>query len=212
MNAVRQIAPALEGHGQVVTTQVVVVDDGSSDQTSDMAQPFADLVVRLHNRRGKGAALQIGVSFATGAIVLFCDADVGRSAANFWALVLPVLKGEADMTIATPPPDPTGGFGLVRRFASLLVRLWTGTTLSMPLSGQRAVKRSVLDRIPLAFGYAAETAMCVTALRAGFRLLEVPLPLTHRSLRRTVKGFLHRARQLRDIALWALTYFLSGRW
>ena len=55
------------------------------------------------------------------------------------------------------------------------------------------------ELLPLAPGWGLEAGMTVDALRAGFRLEEVELPLTHRTTGRTPSGFLHRARQLRDI-------------
>ncbi|MCS7223131.1 MAG: glycosyltransferase family 2 protein [Armatimonadetes bacterium] len=211
LKAVRTMVQRLSERAGQLTTEVIVVDDGSCDGTAKRAQPLADRVIQHPYRKGKGAALKTGLSFAKGHILLFCDADVGQSAATFWSLVVPVLNDEADLTIASPPSDPAGGFGLVRKFAALLVRLWTGRTLAMPLSGQRAVKREVLAIIPLADGYAVETAMTISALQAGFRLLEVPLPVTHRRLGRTPAGFLHRARQLWDIIRWVLPYFLLRR-
>ena len=53
--------------------------------------------------------------------------------------------------------------------------------------------------LPFAPGFGMETAMTIDALRAGLRLVEVELPLEHRATGRTPAGFLHRARQLRDV-------------
>jgi glucosyl-3-phosphoglycerate synthase len=69
-----------------------------------------------------------------------------------------------------------------------------------PLSGQRAMRISTLrELIPFAAGWGLETGMTIDAVRAGKTIDEVELPLTHRVTRRTPAGFLHRARQLRDI-------------
>jgi hypothetical protein len=57
------------------------------------------------------------------------------------------------------------------------------------------VLRAVL---PFAEGYGMETGMTIDAVRAGFRLREIELDLEHRATGRSVDGFLHRARQLRD--------------
>ena len=53
--------------------------------------------------------------------------------------------------------------------------------------------------IPFAEGWGLEAGMTIDALRAGYRLEEIELPLTHRTTGRTPAGFIHRARQLRDI-------------
>jgi hypothetical protein len=55
------------------------------------------------------------------------------------------------------------------------------------------------DLLPFADGWGMETGMTIDAARAGFRIEEIELPLEHRATGRTPAGFLHRARQLRDI-------------
>ena len=64
------------------------------------------------------------------------------------------------------------------------------------------------DVLPFAPGYGMETAMTIDAVRAGYRLREIELDLEHRATGRNLGGFLHRARQLRDIAR---AYLSRGR-
>jgi len=80
--------------------QVIVVDDGSRDATSLEADEAGAEVIRLKRNRGKGAALRRGLRKATGELVLFLDADLGESAALAEALIGPVSRREAGMTIA----------------------------------------------------------------------------------------------------------------
>ncbi|MFN4181057.1 MAG: hypothetical protein ACK4I8_12140, partial [Armatimonadota bacterium] len=128
------------------------------------------------------------------------DADLGETASGMWELVKPVINGETDMAIAAPPPDPVGGgFGFVKGFSAWAIRVTTGFKASAPLSGQRALKRSLLERLSIAEGYAVETALTIDAIRAGFRVSEVSVPLKHRALGKSWRGFLHRAKQFRDI-------------
>jgi hypothetical protein len=69
-----------------------------------------------------------------------------------------------------------------------------------PLSGQRAIRRNVLDSVrPLAPGFGVEVAMTIDAVRAGFRVLEVPVAMEHAVTGRDVAGFLHRGRQGLDL-------------
>ena len=76
----------------------------------------------------------------------------------------------------------------------------SGVRFSAPLSGQRAMRLSTLrDLLPFADGWGMETGMTIDAVRAGHRVEEIELPLAHRVRGRTPGGFLHRARQLRDI-------------
>jgi hypothetical protein len=85
-------------------------------------------------------------------------------------------------------------------FARWAIRRRCGLRTRAPLSGQRALRARVLaDVLPFADGFGMEVGMTIDAVRAGYRVLEVELDLTHRATGRTPAGFLHRARQLRDV-------------
>jgi hypothetical protein len=69
-----------------------------------------------------------------------------------------------------------------------------------PISGQRALSQAaVADVLPFAAGFGMEIGMTIDAVRAGRRVTEVELDLSHRATGRTLSGFAHRARQLLDI-------------
>ncbi|HEY8416994.1 MAG TPA: glycosyltransferase family 2 protein [Limnochordales bacterium] len=182
--------------------EIVVADDGSTDGTAAVARRLGCRVVRLPSNRGKGAALAAGIEAAAGDVLVFLDADLGASAAEARRLWLPVLAGEADMVIGRfPPPERPGGIGLVKTLAAAGIRWLTGLSLEAPLSGQRAVRRAVLEAVPrLAGGFGVEVGLTVDAARAGFRVLEVPVAMRHRETGRDLAGFLHRGRQLWHVA------------
>lgn len=204
---------------EVGEVEIVVVDDASEDETGEVAKMSgATKVIRMHRHSGKGAALRRGVSEATGDVFLFVDADLGETASGMWELVKPVIRGETDMAVAAPPPDPVGGgFGFVKRFSAWAIKVTTGFNPSAPLSGQRALRRSVLERVSIADGYAVETALTIDALMAGFKVKEVPVTLSHRALGKSWRGFAHRAKQFWDILkavlprLWEITLARKGR-
>ncbi|MCX7967974.1 MAG: glycosyltransferase family 2 protein [Armatimonadetes bacterium] len=190
---------------EIGDTEIVVVDDASTDETSEVARKAgATKVVKLSRHGGKGAALRCGVEETGGEILLFVDADLGETAKVLWEILKPIIDDEADMTIAAPPPDPKGGgFGFVKRFSAWAIKTATGFQPKAPLSGQRALKRSLLKQIRIADGYAVETAMTIDALKAGFRVKEVPIVFGHRTLGKSWRGFIHRAKQFCDI-FWAV--------
>lgn len=190
---------------EISDAEIIVVDDASEDGTSEVARlAGATKVIRLDRRGGKGSALEKGMKEAEGEVFLFVDSDLGETAGRMWELVIPVMRGEADMTIAAPPPDPSGGgFGFVKKFSAWAIELTTGFRPSAPISGQRAISGKVLERISLEKGYAVETALTIDAIRAGFRVVEIPVPFKHRALGKSWRGFLHRAKQFWDI-LWAV--------
>ncbi|HBX24377.1 MAG TPA: glycosyltransferase family 2 protein [Desulfotomaculum sp.] len=178
-------------------TEVLVVDDASSDNTAVLAARAGARVMTLEKNAGKGAALNIGVQSASADIYLLLDGDLGTSASDAGLLLEPVLTGRADMTVAQfPPPRRKGGFGLVKGLARWGILVFTGQVMKSPLSGQRAMTRQVLDSVyPFASGYGVEVGMTIKAARLGYRVLEVPVQMTHAETGRDLKGFRHRGRQ-----------------
>lgn len=197
---------ALLDHG--VAEHVLVVDDGSTDQTAQAAQQAGADVVRHERNRGKGAAVTTGVrTIASGVdpfsmtqtTLVFADADLEASARELAPLVDVVRRGEADLAIAAFRSP--GGFGVARRMATQGIRFLTGFETHSPLSGQRALRWEVAQALfPFPCGWGLEVGMTVRALWNGFRVVEVPLSLSHRVTQKDLKGFWHRGRQCAGIA------------
>jgi glycosyltransferase involved in cell wall biosynthesis len=182
--------------------EVVVVDDGSRDATGEVARRAGATVLRRERRGGKGGALEgVLTRLPAPSVWLLADADLGDSAASLSALVDAVEAGTTDLAIATFAAGPGGGFGLVKRFARLAIWALGGPRVAEPLSGQRALTADALEAVrPLAPGFGLETAMTIDAARAGLRILEITLPLSHRPTFRDLRGFAHRGRQGLEIA------------
>ncbi|MBI4260348.1 MAG: glycosyltransferase [Actinobacteria bacterium] len=181
--------------------EVVVVDDGSIDDTAAVAAGAGARVLTTPRDVGKGAALEAALRRVDPAdFYLLVDGDLGLTAGNLGPVLDAVLEGRADLAVAVLPRPPTGGFGLVKRFARAAIWAAVGVAPVEPLSGQRALSAAALEACrPLAPGFGVETAMTVDALRLGFRMVEVPVDLRHRFTRRDIPGFLHRGRQGKDI-------------
>ena len=199
--------------------RVVVVDDGSTDDTARVAEAAGAEVVRHPRNRGKAAALESGVrrvreleradavsepGAAWPAALLFVDGDLQETATNLGVLTAAVLDGTADMTIATLPAQVRagGGRGLVVGLSRRGIERLTGFRAIQPLSGMRCLSPAAFDAAsPLARGWGVETALTVDVLRAGFTVLEVPCDLQHRVSGSDWRGQLHRAGQYRDVWL-----------
>ncbi|HET6498496.1 MAG TPA: glycosyltransferase family 2 protein, partial [Coriobacteriia bacterium] len=128
-------------------TTVIVVDDGSNDDTASVAKRAGATVLRLERNRGKGGALEAGLAKAGGPdIALLLDADLGATGGQAELLLEPVRSGKADMTIARfPRPAGKSGFGLVKGLARWGIRRFGGPFAAQaPLSGQRALNRRAL--------------------------------------------------------------------
>ena len=183
--------------------EVVVVDDGSSDGTSAAALAAGATVLRIPGHAGKGGAVEGAIDRLPPAdLWLFVDADLGVSADGLGSLLDVVRSGRADMAVAIFPPQSGGGMGSVRRASAAAIRLLARYRAEAPLSGQRALTAACLAAVrPLAGGFGMETAMTIDAVRAGLRVVEIPVPgLTHRATGRSLGGFIHRGRQGLQIA------------
>jgi glycosyltransferase involved in cell wall biosynthesis len=185
---------------------VVVTDDGSTDRTAAVAGDAGAIVVRHPSRRGKAAAMVTGAAQAVTAgyptsPLLFLDADLEATASAAAPLIEPVLDGRADMTIAVLPKSaPGGGHGFVVRLATRGIVSATGWRPTQPLSGQRCITRELFDAVlPLARGFGVETGLTIDALRRGARVLECPVPISHRVTGSSWRDQRHRARQYRDV-------------
>lgn len=177
--------------------ELIVVDDGSSDETSEIASEQADLVIRLPHNRGKGIALQTGWKQTSGDIVMLLDADLCESARFGFQLVDPIVDGHCDMSIATlPQPAKRVGLGMAKGLARTGIRMLTGFTPMAPLSGQRAIRREALASIrSLDKGFGVEVGLTVDVLRAGYRVKEIPVQFSHRQTDNDWQGYYHRGRE-----------------
>jgi glycosyltransferase involved in cell wall biosynthesis len=184
--------------------EVWVADDASTDGTADVALGHGAQVVSRGRPHGKGGNMGAAATAALDGLdpsdlVLVCDGDLGASAAHLLPLVEAVRAGDADLTVAAFRNRVGGGFGLALGFARWAIRNRCGYEAGAPISGQRAMRAEVLRAVlPFARGYGMEIGMTIDAVRAGYRVAELDLELEHRATGRTLAGFRHRGRQLRD--------------
>lgn len=145
--------------------EIVVVCDGSEDGTDAVAAEYGVRVVALPENVGKGGAMMAGVAHTDADVILFLDADlIGLSDEHVRSLVEPVARRTADMTL--------GVFDDGRPVTDLAQKL-------MPfLTGQRAIRRDVLQRIPELdqSGFGVEVALSRYAERHGLHVVKRELP------------------------------------
>ncbi|MFS8500185.1 MAG: glycosyltransferase family 2 protein [Caldicoprobacter sp.] len=159
-----QVLYAVKRVGEI--DDIVVVSDGSTDRTAEVACGFDGVrVIELPQNMGKGYAMKAGLDNTSASIVLFLDADlIGLEPHHVRALLLPVFHGAADMVL--------GVFCSGRGMTDLAQKL------TPFLTGQRAVKRWVLDMISdemWSTGYGIEMALTRCARKWNLRVMEVPL-------------------------------------
>jgi glycosyltransferase involved in cell wall biosynthesis len=174
-NEARRIGKVLEVLGEVKSiSEIWVVDDGSKDHTSEVVQKASEKdprinLIRQPRNLGKGQAIYKAKACTQAACLLMLDADlIGLKPEHVEALISPVIRGEADMTM--------GIFRGGRWFTDL------SHTLTPWLTGQRCF-RSDLIRLAstrAASGYGLETALTVCAHERGWRCRYVPwVGVTH---------------------------------
>jgi glycosyltransferase involved in cell wall biosynthesis len=180
-HVVRSIPPA-------IASEVIVVDNGSDDETAQRARDAGARVVR-EPRRGYGRACAAGVRAVDSRcrIIVFLDGDGSDSPELMGRLVGPVLDGSQDFVIGsrTRGEREPGSMGLQQlvggRIAGVLVAALYGVRYT-DMGPFRAVRRDALERLGMGeetYGWNLEMQM--RAARAGLRILEVPVPHRRRA-------------------------------
>lgn len=199
-------AAALPGvlAGLPVGYRAIVVDNGSSDGTGDVARRLGAIVV-LEERRGFGAACAAGLNAATADVVAFCDADGSLDLADLPLVCDPVVANECDLVLGARRPTARGAWPVharvANRYLARRLRRRTGYPLT-DLGPMRAATRvgllalAVEDRRS---GWPLEQVLRAGA--AGWRISEVPVPYRPRTGRSKVTGTVRGTIQaVRDMA------------
>ena len=134
-NEEKTIANVLKQIKEVkLVNKIIVISDGSKDRTAEIARGLGVEVIELKENIGKGGALKKGIDICTSDVILLLDADlVGLKSDHIRKLLAPVLQGSVDMTI--------GIFDKGRPCIDFVQRV------TPYLSGQRAIRRYILDGI-----------------------------------------------------------------
>jgi dolichyl-phosphate beta-glucosyltransferase len=214
--AVERVRAALAGLA-ADGVEVVVVDDGSSDDTADAALAAgADQVVVLPENRGKGAAVRAGMLVARGRTVAFTDADLSYSPDQLVTVIAQIEDGWDVAVGSRRHPDATTvqGAGNVRDLGSRVINLVTmAVLLSRPHDTQCGLKAFRADVAELLFGlsrvdgFAFDIELLHLVERHELSLVDVPVRLvsSERSTVRVVRDGLRLLRDVWRIRHWSAT-------
>src|SRR6185295_8922336 len=199
--------------GRLSEVEIIVVSDGSTDRTVEIARGFSDqhaqvkLIVFEHNR-GYGAAIKEGFSKGKGDLLSFLDADGTCDPRFFGELCADIQAEEADIALGSRM-GPGSQMPFVRRLGNrifaLLLGFLSGEAVTDTASGMRVVRReSLTDLYPLPDGLHFTPAMSARAVMQRLRIIEAPMAYSERvgeSKLRAVKDGLRFLRAILDAVL-----------
>lgn len=156
-NEEKRISPVLKTLEKTpLIKEIIVVDDGSTDRTVEVAKQHAVKIIQQPKNLGKGQAMEVGVNAAKHEIIFFCDADViGLTPKVVEDIIQPVLNKRVDMFI-----------GMRNR---KIYRIHQIISIVPLVGGERALKRELWENLPSIYkeGFKIETALNFFARHYG---------------------------------------------
>jgi len=174
-----------------LATEIIVIDDGSTDGTRDLLRQIAPghprLKLHLHERnRGKGAAIQSGIQAATQDLVLIQDADLEYDPRDYPALLAPIQEGKAQVVFGSRflggPRRTTMVWHMVaNQLLTLMTNILYNSILSDMETGYKVFRREVIQSIPLRCRrFDFEPEITAKLLKRRVRIFEVPISFNPR--------------------------------
>lgn len=167
-----------------VVDEILVVDDGSTDETRKEALKTGITVITHHQNQGKGMAIRTGITHLKTDIIVFLDADGQHRPEEIPILVAPLLQGQADLVIGS---RLFGGFSTMPQIRVLsnvitrsIIRLRTNVHVNDTQSGFRAIIRTHLQNMNLcSTRYEIESEILLAAIKNKLRIKEVPISMIY---------------------------------
>lgn len=195
----------------VEDVEIIVVSDGSTDRTAEIAQSYDGVKVIVFPRnRGYGAAIKEGFARGTGDLVAFLDADGTCDPRFFATLCRIVQETHADVALGSRL-GPGSQMPTIRRVGNrvyaVLLGVLCGNLVTDTASGMRVIRRSSLDDLyPLPDGLHFTPAMSARALLSGMKIVEHPMSYEERVGESKLNVFRDGLRFLRAIVEGVLWY------
>ena len=175
--------------------EIVVVDDGSKDQTREVLKTIPGIRVVLHERNsGKGAAVKSGFRAATGDVVLIQDADLEYDPQDYGALLQPILDGRVEAVMGSRfllerlkffgkgAKSPFFTHYIGNKLIVAITNGLYGHSATDYEGGLKAFSKRIVDSIPIdADGFEYDNELICKLLRRGHRITEVPIKYRSRT-------------------------------
>ena len=190
-NEVASLAPLLDTlRRDQPSAELLVVDDGSRDETAKVAREFGARVISHPYSMGNGAAIKTGARHASGNILIFMDADGQHDPADIPPLLAKLDEGY-EMAVGARQLDTHASLGrlFANQFYNRLASWMTGYRIEDLTSGFRAVRarhfRKFLYLLPNGFSYPTTSTMAF--FRSGFPVAYVPIRAAQRKGKSHIK-------------------------
>ncbi len=172
---------------RAIYPHVVVVDDGSSDETHEIAKQHTGFALRHAINRGQGAALQTGIEFSLrrGArFVVTFDGDGQHRVEDIWALVEPIHRGECEIVLGSRFLGETIDMPRSRRITLQLAVLFTRAVNRVNLTdahnGLRAFSRKAAKKIDITLDRMAHASELIDQVaHSGLTFKEIPVQIRY---------------------------------
>lgn len=164
--------------------RITVVDDGSSDNTSEICKSLQINCIRHHESKGNGAAIKSGMTQSTREFILFMDADGQHTPQDAYKLLSDHVNNPIDMLVGKR--DRNGQASIFRAFANNLYNrlssFVTGFEVKDLTSGMRIINREKLQSIHfmLPNGFSYPTTSTIAFLRLGYSIKYIPIDVLQR--------------------------------
>ena len=198
-NTSRTLAETISKISKDIECEYVVVDNGSNDNTVEVAKKLGLRVIRHHSNRGYGQSQKTAYIYSFGNkadIVVMLHSDNQYDPSLLTEILSPIINGEADVVLGSRILGGgalEGGMPVYKyisnRFLTMLENLVLGTNISEFHTGYRAYKTEVLERIPFLFNsdsWLFDSEIMFQIVQEGCRIKEIPIPTSYHPNAKTV--------------------------
>ena len=161
-------------------TEVIIIDDGSSDKTAEIARGYSCKLISHQKNMGKGKAIQTGIANSRGEKIIFIDADGTYPVEEVLHIITRLDDNDVVFTAREWKNIPILNL-IGNKMISAVIKVFSGFTGHDPLSGLYGIRRSVIEKLDVETSdFSIETEIVVKSTVMGFNMTELPIRYNRR--------------------------------